>query len=83
MQSYGGGNAPGTFISKSYVSTTKVDKDGRPQKEVYQSHSISQTDEKGKRLTEHQKAYNNSLSGLQKASHERKIDDRGKKLLID
>lgn len=77
MHSFGGSGGPGTFVSKSYVSTVKYDKDGKPQKEVFQSQAVSQMDESGKRLTEKQQAYKNSLTGLEKASHERKIDDKG------
>lgn len=81
MQSFGG-NAPGTFVSKSYVSTVKMDKDGKPHKEVYQSQSISQTDQNGKKLTERQQAYKNSQTGLEKASHERKLDNKGRNRII-
>ena len=54
-----------------------MDKNGKPQKEVYQSQSISQTDNNGKKLTERQQAYKNSLTGLEKASHERNLDSKG------
>ncbi len=76
-----GSNFPGTCISKSYVSTVKYDGDGKPQKEVYQSQSIRQTDKEGKRIQESQRAYQNSMTGVQKAAHERLMNDRGHKLV--
>lgn len=74
-----GSNFPGTSISKSYVSTVKYDSSGRPHQEVYQSQSIRQTDNTGKKIQETQRAYQNSSTGVQKAAHERLLNDRGHK----
>ncbi len=76
-----GSNFPGTCISKSYVSTVKYDGSGKPHQEVYQSQSIRQTDNSGKRIQESQRAYQNSLTGVQKAAQERLLNDKGHKLV--
>lgn len=70
---------PGTFISKSYVSRVNY-KDGKPQKEVYQSQAINQLGSDGRRIAERQEAYKNS-NGLEKASHQRTLDGRGQKCI--
>jgi len=80
VESFGGSNN-GTFISKSYVSKVKYDQNGQPHKETYHTQSISQTDKNGKRIKEKQQAYQNSKTGIQKAAHERMLDDRGHKVV--
>ena len=78
MQS--GGSAPGTMISKTYVS--KVDlSSGQPKEESYQSQAIKQFGEGGHSISERQEAYKNSMTGVQKAAHQRLLDDRGTKLI--
>jgi hypothetical protein len=77
----GMGNMPGTVITKSYVSKVNYDDNGRPQKETYQSQSIKQTDRDGKSIKEKQHAYENTKSGLQKAAHERRLNDKGIKVI--
>jgi len=72
---------PATVITKSYVSTVKYDKNGRPQKETYQTQSIKQTDNEGKKIQERQQAYQNTKSGIQKAAHERLLNDKGVKVV--
>ena len=70
-------NFPGTMISKSYCS--KVDyRDGKPHQECYQSQSINQFNQ-GHRISEKQEAYKNDLTGIQKAAHQRLLDDKGTK----
>lgn len=61
------------------MSTVKYDGNGRPHQEVYQSQSIKQTDNTGKKIQESQKAYQNSSTGVQKAAHERSLNDKGHK----
>ena len=73
-------NFPGTCISQSHVSSTKISKDGKEESENYKSQSISQIDKKGKRITERQQAYKNS-EGVDKISHERILGDKGHKLV--
>ena len=69
---------PGTMISKSYCS--KVDyRDGKPHQECYQSQSIKQVDNQGHKISEKQEAYKNSRTGIQKAAHQRLLDDKGTK----
>ena len=78
MQS--GGSAPGTMISKTYVS--KIDlSSGQPKEESYQSQAIKQFGEGGHNISERQEAYKNSMTGVQKAAHQRLLDDRGTKLI--
>ncbi len=74
------GSNPGTFITKSYVSRVNY-KDGQPHKEVYQSQSINQFGQDGHKIQEKQEAYKNSLTGIEKASHQRVLDDRGQKCI--
>ena len=72
------GVGPGTVISKSYCS--KVDyRDGQPHQECYQSQSINQIGQDGHKISEKQEAYKNSRTGIQKAAHQRILDDRGMK----
>ena len=76
----GGGSGPGTMISKTYVS--KVDfSGGQPKEESYQSQAIKQFGEGGHSISEQQEAYKNSMTGVQKAAHQRLLDDRGTKLI--
>jgi hypothetical protein len=74
-------NAPGSFIQKSYVSTMKYDKDGKPVRETYQAQSIRQTDKDGRRIQESQQAYQNTKTGIEKASHERLFNEKGHKIV--
>ena len=72
------GVGPGTVISKSYCS--KVDyRDGQPHQECYQSQSINQIGQDGHKISEKQEAYKNSRTGVQKAAHQRILDDKGLK----
>ena len=72
------GVGPGTVISKSYCS--RVDyRDGQPHQECYQSQSINQIGKDGHKISEKQEAYKNSRTGVQKAAHQRILDDRGMK----
>jgi len=69
----------GTVISQSYIS--KVDySSGQPVQESYQSRSIRQIGEDGHKISEKQEAYKNS-NGIQKAAHQRLLDNRGAKLI--
>ena len=72
------GAGPGTVITKSYSS--KIDyRDGRPHQESYQSQSINQIGRDGHKISERQEAYKNSRTGVQKAAHQRVLDDKGMK----
>ena len=72
------GVGPGTVISKSYCS--RVDyRDGQPHQECYQSQSINQIGQDGHKISEKQEAYKNSRTGIQKAAHQRVLDDKGLK----
>ena len=76
----GAGSGPGTMISKTYLS--KVDySSGQPKEESYQSQAIKQFGEGGHSISERQEAYKNSTTGVQKAAHQRLLDDRGTKLI--
>ena len=72
------GTGPGTVITKSYSS--KIDyRDGQPHQECYQSQSINQIGTDGHKISEKQEAYKNSRTGVQKAAHQRILDDKGMK----
>jgi hypothetical protein len=77
MQS--GGNK-GTVISKSYVSTVKYDQNGQPQMQEYSSQSIDQFTKDGK-LSEKKQAFQDSVKGVKKASHQRILNDQGHKIV--
>ena len=82
FQSYfsmqGMGPGAGTVITKSYSS--KIDyRDGQPHQECYQSQSINQIGSDGHKISEKQEAYKNSRTGVQKAAHQRILDDKGMK----
>ena len=69
---------PGTMISKTYMS--KIDySSGQPREESYQSQAIKQFGEHN--ISERQEAYKNSYTGVQKAAHQRLLDDKGTKLI--
>ena len=69
----------GTVISQSYIS--KIDySSGQPIQESYQSRAIRQIGEDGHKISEKQEAYKNS-NGIQKAAHQRLLDNRGAKLI--
>ena len=72
---------PGTVIQKSYVSKVKMGQNGVPEREVYQTQSIKQTDKDGKSIKEKQQAYQNTKTGIEKAAHERMLDNRGHKVV--
>ncbi len=75
-----GGMGPGTMISKTYCS--KIDySSGQPKEESYQSQAIKQFGEGGHSISERQEAYKNTMTGVQKAAHQRLLDDRGTKLI--
>ena len=75
-----GGSGPGTMISKTQCS--KIDySSGQPREESYQSQAIKQFGEGGHSISEQQEAYKNSMTGVQKAAHQRLLDDRGTKLI--
>ena len=75
-----GGSGPGTMISKTYCS--KIDYSGdQPKEESYQSQAIKQFGEGGHSISEQQEAYKNTMTGVQKAAHQRLLDDRGTKLI--
>ena len=68
----------GTVFTKSYSSSVKYDHNGVPQKEVYSSQSMSAIDDKGKKISEKQSAYQNSKTREEKAAHEKILDNKGK-----
>ena len=75
-----GGHGPGTMISKTYCS--KIDySSGQPKEESYQSQAIKQIGEGGHSISEQQEAYKNSMTGIQKAAHQRLLDEKGTKLI--
>ena len=64
-----------------FLKLCKIDYSfGQPVKESYQSRFIRQVGDDGHRISEKQEAYKNS-NGIQKATHQRILDDRGVKLI--
>lgn len=74
------GTGPGTFLCKSYVSRVNY-KDGKPEKEVYQSQAINHFGQDGHKIQERQEAYKNAGTGVEKAAKQRMFDDRGHKYI--
>lgn len=73
-------NAPGTVFTKSYVSKINY-KNGKPEKETYQSQSIRQIGRDGHKIQEEQEQYENTKTGIQKASHSRMLDNKSQKMI--
>ena len=55
-------------------------KDGRPVNEVYQTKAHGAIGG-GNRIIERQQMYENGGTGLKKASHERMLNDKGRKIV--
>ena len=55
-------------------------RDGRPQNEVYQTKAHGAVGG-GNRIVERQQMYENQAAGMQKASHERMLNDKGRKVI--
>ena len=71
------GSGNGTVIMKTFSS--RIDyTDGEPHEECYQSQSINQIKD-GHKISEKQEAYKNTKTGVQKAAHQRILDDKGTK----
>lgn len=75
-----GGAGNGHFVQQTFVSSTKMDRDGRPVQESYQN-KVAGAIGNGNRVIERQQAYGNTGTGLQKASHERMLNDQGRKVV--
>ena len=71
----------GTCVSKSYVSSTKYNEKGEPETETYQTQSVKHTDKDGHKIHEKQEAYKNTLSGVEKVSHQTMLDGKGHKII--
>ncbi|CDW73116.1 UNKNOWN [Stylonychia lemnae] len=68
------------FVKQTYVSSTKLDQNGRPIQEKYQN-KVAGTMGNGNKVVERQQMYDNSGTGLTKASHERMLNDKGRKVV--
>lgn len=69
-----------TVMTQSYTSTINY-KNGKPQKEIYKTHSIKQIDHEGHCIHEKQEAYQNTGTGIEKASKLRELDGKGQKII--
>lgn len=69
------------YYSNTIIQSTKYDSQGRPVFEKYQNHAYGGTDESGVRYGERKQAYKNTQTGLEKYGHERKIGDKGRKVI--
>ena len=70
----------GHFVQQTFVSSTKMDGNGRPIQERYQN-KVAGAIGNGNRVVERQQMYDHSGTGLQKASHERMLNDKGRKIV--
>lgn len=80
FNSSGGGNQ-GTVFSSSYVSTTTMDKNGRPVKKEFSSQGIDQYNKDGTKISEKQQSYKDYDKGIKKASQQRLLNDVGQKIV--
>mmetsp|Transcript_45863 Transcript_45863/g.52889 ORF Transcript_45863/g.52889 Transcript_45863/m.52889 type:complete len:234 (-) Transcript_45863:998-1699(-) len=69
------------FKQYSYVQKQTYDSTGNPHVERYQSQVVGGSDRSGIKMSERQQAYQNSLTGLEKVSHERTLNDKGRKVV--
>jgi hypothetical protein len=74
-------NSEGTIFSKSYISQTKYDKNGKPLTQIYQNQKINQIDKDGHSIEEKHEVYKNTENGIEKAATERKLDGKGRKII--
>ena len=74
-------NSEGTIFSKSYISQTKYDKNGKPLTQIYQNQKINQVDKDGHSIEEKHEVYKNTENGIEKAATERKLDGKGRKII--
>ena len=75
-------NSPNSScFSRSFVSKSTYDGTGEPKKEVFQQETYSKVDEKGKKIKESKAAYENTYKGIQKAAHEKVIDEKGHRIV--
>lgn len=75
-------NMPGSsFVSKSYCSTVSYNGSGEPVREVFKSESYNTVDASGKKIGESKTAYENTAKGIQKAAHEKHLDDKAYKIV--
>ena len=73
-------NSQGTVFSKSYISQTKYDENGKPFTQTYQNQKINQIKD-GHSIEEKHEVYKNSENGVEKAATERKLDGKGRKII--
>ena len=71
---------PNTMISKVYCSKYE-NKDGIPIEESYESQSINQIGEDGHNISEKKELYKNTKTGVQKASQQKMMDEKGTKII--
>lgn len=71
---------PGQFMQQSTVTNMRTGPDGKPVKETYKTRAHGATG-KGNKVVDRHQIYENSGTGLQKASHERMLNDKGRKII--
>lgn len=75
-------NTPGShFVSKSYCSTVSYNGSGEPIREVFKSEAYNTVDQTGKKIGESKTAYENTAKGIQKAAHEKHLNDKAYKVV--
>lgn len=70
----------GQFVQHTFKKQTTMDANGRPVNQVYQTKAHGAIG-KGNRVVDRQQMYQNSATGMKKASHERMLNDRGRKII--
>lgn len=72
---------PNTIFSSSFITQSKENENGEIEKELYKSQSIKHYSNDGHFIKEMQEAYKNFLSGIEKVSHLRILDEKGHKFI--
>lgn len=74
--------SPGShFVSKSYCSSFSYNGSDEPIREVFKSESYKTVDSNGRKIAESKSAYENTAKRIQKAAHEKHLDDKAYKIV--
>jgi len=67
-------------MQQSTVTNMRTGPDGKPVKETYKTRAHGATG-KGNKVVDRHQMYENTGTGMQKASHERMLNDKGRKVI--
>ena len=76
-----GAGGQGHFVQQTYMSSTKLDANGKPVSEKFQSKAQGAIGRDGNKMMEKQQMYDNQMTGQQKASHQKMLNGQGRKVV--